>query len=87
MPLGVLAAVVRRPDLWATAAVEVLRLAPTGWWQRWPPLPIPDRDYLRFRLVTQYGDPDHRPEPSDVVAWLEWCRGYRAMRPRKHRSR
>jgi hypothetical protein len=29
---------------------------------------------MRFRARTAYGDPDHRPEPADVVAWLEWCR-------------
>jgi hypothetical protein len=27
-------------------------------------------------LQTQYGDPEREPEPSDVVAYLEWCRGY-----------
>jgi hypothetical protein len=68
-------AVARRPRLWPIAAVELRRLAPTGWWRRPPFLPVPDRDYLRFRLETQYGDPAHRPEPHDVVTWLEWCRG------------
>jgi hypothetical protein len=69
-------AVLRHPSLWATGAVQLLRLAAPGWWHRWPPLPVPDRDYLRFRLQTQYGDPDREPEPSDLVAYLEWCRGY-----------
>ena len=68
------AAVAVRPALWLTAVVQLMRLAPAGWWRRWPPLPVPDRDYLRFRLVTQYGDPDHEPEPGDVVTYLEWCR-------------
>jgi hypothetical protein len=63
-------AVVVRPWLWSSA----LRLAPRGWWRRRPFLPMPDRDYLRFRLVTQYGDPEHVPDPDDVVAWLQWCR-------------
>ena len=68
--------VLRHPALWATGVGQLVRLAAPGWWRRWPPLPIPDRDYLRFRLQTQYGDPDREPEPADVVTYLEWCRGY-----------
>jgi hypothetical protein len=67
-------AVVVRPWLWWTAVRQVFRLARPGWWRRLPLLPLPDREYLRFRLETQYGDPDHRAEPDDVVAYLEWCR-------------
>ena len=68
------ARVALRPWLWPTALRQVLRLAPMGWWRRWPPVPVPDPAYLRFRFQTQYGDPDHRPDPADVVSWLEWCR-------------
>jgi hypothetical protein len=70
--------VLARPHLWATAVVQVFALAPQGWWRRRPFLPLPDRDYLRFRLQTQYGDPDHEPEPADLLSYLEWCRSYRA---------
>lgn len=70
------AALAARPDLWATALVQVLRLAAPGWWRRWPPAPFPDRAYLRFRLQTQYGDAEREPEPSDLVAYLHWCRSY-----------
>ncbi|HVM66168.1 MAG TPA: hypothetical protein VMU14_14975 [Acidimicrobiales bacterium] len=75
---GAARAVLRRPDLWPTAVRQVLVLAAPGWWRRRPFLPLPDRDYLRFRLVTQYGDAEHAPEPADVVAYLHWCRSYRA---------
>jgi hypothetical protein len=67
-------ALVRRPSLWPTALRQALRLAPSGWWRRWPPLPQPDPTYLRFRMETAYGDADHDPEPADVVAYLAWCR-------------
>jgi hypothetical protein len=30
-------------------------------------------------MVTAYGDPDHDPEPHDVVAYLKWCRRMRAL--------
>jgi hypothetical protein len=71
---GSAAALLVRPGLWATAARQVARLASPGWWRRWPLLPLPDPAYLRFRMVTQYGDPDHAPEPRDVIAYLHWCR-------------
>jgi hypothetical protein len=69
----VVVAVAARPRLWPTAVAASWRLAPRGWWRRWPPLPVPDRDYLRFRARTAYGDADHPLDPDDVVAWLEWC--------------
>lgn len=72
--LRVALAIAARPGLWVSALRQVRRLAAPGWWRRAPFLPMPDRDYLRFRLQTQYGDPDHRPEPHDVVTYLEWCR-------------
>ncbi len=71
--------VARRPDLWLTAVAQAFRLAPRGWWRRKPFLPLPDEGYLRFRLQTQYGDPDRPPEPHDLLTYLEWCRGYRKV--------
>lgn len=68
-----------RPRLWPVAVTVALRLARSGWWRRWPPLPLPDPGYLRFRLVTNYGgDGSGPPEGDDVVRYLEWCR--RALR-------
>ena len=71
-------AVARRPSLWATAVRQVLVLAAPGWWRRRPWLPLPDAAYMRFRMVTQYGDQEHAPVPQDVVDYLRWCRSYRA---------
>ena len=71
-------AVLVRPSLWAVAVTQVLRLAAPGWWRRPPFLPVPDPDYLRFRLETQYGS-DHEPEPADVVTYLHWCREFRHL--------
>jgi hypothetical protein len=69
------ALVAARPALWATAARQAVRLARPRWWQRAPFLPLPDRDYLRFRFETQYGTgPRVHPDPHDLVAYLEWCR-------------
>ena len=69
-------AVAVRPRLWGVAIAQVLRLAGPGWWRRWPPLPLPDPAYLRFRMQTAYGDPEAPPRAEDVVAYLEWCRRF-----------
>jgi hypothetical protein len=69
-------ALAAHPGLWLTAARQLLVLAPPGWWRRRPWLPIPEPEYLRFRLQTAYGDPDRDPEPSDVVTYLHWCRAW-----------
>ncbi|MGI8777296.1 MAG: hypothetical protein ACR2LJ_07885 [Acidimicrobiales bacterium] len=72
-------AVARHPGLWAMAATQVVRLAPTGWWHRPPFLPRPDPAYLRFRLETQYGS-DRAPDPVDLVAYLHWCQTFHTTR-------
>jgi len=74
--IRVVAAVVRRPSLWPTALRAARRTATPGWWRRPPFLPLPSGDYLRFRLVTQYGDPGRDPDPDDVIAYLSWCRDW-----------
>ena len=74
--LAIAFAVVRRPSLWGTAVRQVRRTAPPRWWRRAPFLPVPTRDYLGFRLVTQYGDPGASPTPHDVISYLEWCRDW-----------
>ena len=66
--------VLLHPSLWPTAWRELRALIPNGWWRRKPWLPVPDPAYLRFRLVTQYGDESHAPDPTDLLTWLRWCR-------------
>lgn len=71
-----MAAVARHPELWPIAVAQAHRLARPRWWRRAPFLPLPEPDYLRFRLETQYGA-GARPDdlPGDLVAYLRWCRG------------
>lgn len=70
-------AVLRRPSLWAVALRQWRCTTPSGWWRRAPFLPVPSRDYMRFRLVTQYGSEDASVAPEDVVNYLVWCKGQR----------
>ena len=66
-------AVARRPRLWPTAVRQAVLLVPGRWWARSPFLPLPPRDYLRFRSLTHYGDADRIADPDDVVNYLRWC--------------
>ena len=68
------AAVAVHPSLWATAVGQARRLAPRQWWRRRPFLPVPDRAYLEFRLLTQYGSVDAPMSGDDVVQDLRGCR-------------
>jgi hypothetical protein len=70
----VVAAVVVHPSLWLVALRQWRRTTPHGWWKHAPFLPLPSGDYVRFRLVTQYGSVDHRIEPVDVLNYLSWCK-------------
>lgn len=70
-------AVLRRPPLWPTAVAQALRLARPGWWKRPPFLPVPDPDYVRFRMQTAYGSAGN-PDPEDLVAYLNWCREFKS---------
>lgn len=69
-------AIARRPSLWPTALRQGWRMIPRRWWRRAPFLPLPDRAYLEFRVLTQYGDNRRRPEPADVLNYLQWCRDW-----------
>jgi hypothetical protein len=74
-------ALARHPSLWGTALRQAGRLSRPEWWRRPPFLPVPDRDYLRFRLETQYGHAGMgAADPDDLVVYLRWCRGKPAVR-------
>ena len=81
---SVVVGVLRRPSLWVTAARQVARLAPVGWWKKAPFSPVPRADYLEFRLVTQYGGGHGSPQGDiravDVVDYLQWCKEWDAGR-------
>jgi hypothetical protein len=72
-------ALLRRPHLWPIAMREYVAMVPRRWWARRPFLPVPPRDYVRFRLQTQYGSGQHHIAPEDVLNYLSWCRLQRAV--------
>jgi hypothetical protein len=73
--LRIVGTVLAHPSLWAVALRQAARASRPRWWRRAPFLPIPDPDYLRFRLETQYGS-GGVPDPDDVVVYLRWCRDH-----------
>jgi len=76
----VVLAVLRHPSLWPVALRQSWRLVPSRWWSARPPLPVPDRAYLRFRTVTSSGgDGGGAPHAAEVVAWLRWSRTWHAV--------
>ncbi len=77
---AVVVSVLRRPRLLPIAVRTSLALVPTGWWRKWPPLPLPDRRWIAFRLETAYGDPRARPSTEDVGDYLVWARNMRFLR-------
>jgi hypothetical protein len=70
----VILAVLAHPTLWGVALRTWWRTTPRRWWARAPFLPVPSGEYLRFRLLTQYGRKDADISPDDVVNYLAWCR-------------
>ena len=44
------------------------------WYRRPPFLPLPPRDYIRWRMLTAYGDEEAVPPLDDVVRFARWRR-------------
>jgi hypothetical protein len=44
------------------------------WWAKVPFLPVPDRDYVRWRMYTAYADEQAVPPIEDVVRFARWRR-------------
>ena len=43
-----------------------------GWYRRPPFLPVPPRDYVRWRNDTAYGDPDVVPPLDEFDRFVVW---------------
>jgi hypothetical protein len=72
--VGMVMAVLKRPDLWSSAFGALCRMAAPGWWRSAPYLPLPAGGLWAFRMLTAYGDADAAPAPADLLSYLQWCR-------------
>lgn len=80
-----LAGIVVRPRLWCDAAALANDFARRRWWSRAPFLPVPDGEYLRWRLQTAYGTtglPGGAGESRDLVSLVTFRRELRRCRLR-----
>ena len=69
-------ALAARAVLQPALAVSLLRVSwrfrAREWWKRAPFLPLPDREYVRWRMHTAYGDHDAIPPAEDVIRYARW---------------
>ena len=63
---------------WPRLALDLLRTAwafrRREWWRKAPFLPVPDADYLRWRMYTAYGHEQAVPPADDVASFARWRR-------------
>ena len=63
----------RRPATGVALVRVAWRFRRRGWWRRFPFLPLPARDYLRWRMHTAYGASDVVPPADDVERYARWA--------------
>jgi hypothetical protein len=70
-------ALVARAVLSPSLAIVLLRVAWRFRRRRWlttfPFLPLPARDYVRWRMFTAYGDSAAIPPVNDVIRYARWA--------------
>jgi len=59
-------------------AVDLLRLAwsfrARDWYRHRPFLPLPPAEYVRWRMLTAYGEEEAVPPLDDVIRFARWRR-------------
>ncbi|MBX3131866.1 MAG: hypothetical protein KF689_00595 [Gemmatimonadaceae bacterium] len=65
-------ALVSPTTAWALLVVA-WRFRRDRWYLRFPFLPLPARDYVRWRMYTAYGDHDAVPPVEDVIRYARWA--------------
>jgi hypothetical protein len=51
----------------------VWRFRARGWYARFPFLPLPVGEYVRWRMYTAYGDANVVPPADDVARYARWA--------------
>jgi hypothetical protein len=63
----------RRPGLAADLLRVAWRFRARGWYRRFPFLPLPAREYVRWRMHTAYGDHDAVPTAAEIERYARWA--------------
>jgi len=61
------------PSLARALLLVLWRFRRTDWYRQFPFLPLPPREYVRWRMYTAYGDADALPPVEDVVRYARWA--------------
>lgn len=72
-----LAVLLRKPGLLPHALGAAWAFRARGWHRRAPFLPLPPREYVRWRLETAYGDPEAVPPADELERFLRWASAMR----------
>ena len=76
--LGLVARLAARAIVRPRLALDLLATAwafrRRSWWAQSPFLPLPDREYLRWRMYTAYADEEAIPPVEDVIRFATWRR-------------
>lgn len=63
----------RSPSLGVALVRVAWRFRERGWYRRAPFLPLPPREYVRWRMYTAYGDYDAIAPAEDVERYARWA--------------
>jgi hypothetical protein len=64
----------RHPSLALDLARVCWRFRARDWYRRPPFLPLPDRNYIAWRMHTAYGDHHAVPPADDIERYARWTR-------------
>ena len=64
---------IRRPSLASDLLRVAWRFRHRHWYRRFPFLPIPEREYVRWRMYTAYGDADAIPTAKELERYARWA--------------
>jgi len=64
---------VLNPAIGVSLARVGWRFRRRDWYKRFPYMPVPARDYVRWRMHTAYGRDDAVPPAEDVVRYARWA--------------
>ncbi len=75
---GLVARLARGALLRPTVLLDLIALAwafrAWAWYRKAPFLPVPPPEYIRWRMMTAYGDEDAIPPVEDVLRFARWRR-------------
>ncbi len=78
--VGVIRYLARHPASVPAVIGSAWRLRADGWWRRWPFVPLPDRGYWAFRVMTATGSYDRVLSPREIVDAATWASRQRVSR-------